>query len=355
MKALVLSGGSGTRLRPFTYSMPKQLIPVANTPVLVHVLRNIVDLGVTEIGVVVGDRAAEIEAVVGDGSRFGARVTYLRQDAPRGLAHTVAIARDFLGDDDFVMYLGDIMLPDGIGAAAAEFTARRPAAQVVVHKVADPRAFGVVELGPDGEVLCLVEKPQDPRSDLALCGVYFFTSAVHEAVAAIDPGPRGELEITDALQWLVSAGAPVRAHHYAGYWKDTGRVEDVLDCNRHLLDALRGSVAGHVDGASELVGPVVVEEGARIVRSRIVGPVVVGTGSVVQDSHLGPYTSVGCDCLVAGSRLEDSIALDGASVTGIRSLRHSVIGRSASVAPTGDGADHVRVVVGDHARVEVAP
>ncbi|MEV7525741.1 glucose-1-phosphate thymidylyltransferase [Streptomyces sp. NPDC091371] len=354
MKALVLSGGSGTRLRPFSYSMPKQLIPVANTPVLVHVLRNIRELGITEIGVVVGDRAPEIEAVVGDGSRFGASVTYLRQDAPRGLAHTVAVARDFLGDDDFVMYLGDIMLPDGIVAAADEFAARRPAAQVVVHKVADPRAFGVVELGTDGEVQRLVEKPEDPRSDLALCGVYFFTSAVHEAVAAIPPSPRGELEITDAVQWLVTAGADVRAHLYDGYWKDTGRVEDVLECNRHLLGRLDRLVSGHVDAESELIGEVVVEPGARIVRSRITGPVIVGAGSIVQDSQLGPYTSVGRDCVVTGSRLADSIALDGASVTGIAGLRHSLIGRSASVGAVTEEGDHVRLVVGDHTRVEVA-
>ncbi|POX46529.1 glucose-1-phosphate thymidylyltransferase [Streptomyces sp. Ru72] len=354
MKALVLSGGSGTRLRPFSYSMPKQLIPVANTPVLVHVLRNIEELGVKEIGVVVGDRGAEIEAAIGDGSRFGARVTYLRQDAPRGLADTVAVARDFLGDDDFVMYLGDIMLPDGIADAAAEFTARRPAAQVLVHKVADPRAFGVVELGPDGEVQRLVEKPEHPRSDLALCGVYFFTSAVHEAVATIAPSPRGELEITDAVQWLLTHGADVRAHRYAGYWKDTGRVEDVLECNRHLLDRAARSVSGTVDQDSELVGEVVVEPGARIVRSRITGPVIVGAGSLVQDSRLGPYTSVGRDCVVHGSRLEDSIALDGASVTGIDGLRHSLIGRSASVGAVREDSDHLRLVVGDHTQVEVA-
>ncbi|MDH6709081.1 glucose-1-phosphate thymidylyltransferase [Kitasatospora sp. MAA19] len=267
MKALVLTGGSGTRLRPFSYSMPKQLIPLANTPVLVHVLCNIRDLGVTEIGVVFNDRVADIEAVVGDGSGFGARVTCLRQDAPRGLAHTVAVARDFLGNDDFVMYLGDIMLPNGIRAAGEEFAGRHPAAQVLVQRVADPRGFGVVELGPDGEVVGLLEKPREPRSDLALCGVYFFTAAVHEAVAAIRPGPRGELEITDAVEWLLNSGAEVRAHTYDGYWKDTGRVEDVLECNRHLLDAERRSVAGQVDEASELIGEVVVEPGARIVAS----------------------------------------------------------------------------------------
>ncbi|MEU9310361.1 glucose-1-phosphate thymidylyltransferase [Streptomyces sp. NPDC048256] len=354
MKALVLAGGSGTRLRPFSYSMPKQLIPIANTPVLVHVLRDVRELGVTEVGVIVGNRGPEIEAVLGDGSRFGLRITYIPQDAPRGLAHTVSIARDFLGDDDFVMYLGDNMLPDGVVGIAEEFTAHRPAAQVVVCKVPDPRSFGVAELGPDGEVLRLVEKPPEPRSDMALIGVYFFTPAIHEAVEAIEPSARGELEITDAIQWLVSSGADVRASQYDGYWKDTGRVEDVLECNRHLLDGLNRRVDGHVDAASVLVGQVVVEAGARILRSRLEGPAIIGTGSVVEGSHVGPHTSIGRDCLVTDSRLENSIALDEASVTGVHGLRDSLIGRAASVGTTGRGTDHHCLVVGDHTRVEVA-
>ncbi|GLX54021.1 glucose-1-phosphate thymidylyltransferase [Streptomyces sp. MB22_4] len=354
MKALVLAGGSGTRLRPFSYSMPKQLIPIANTPVLEYVLRNILDLGVSEVGVIVGDRAQEIQEALGDGSRFGARLTYLRQEAPLGLAHTVAVARDFLGDDDFVMYLGDNMLPEGIAAIAEEFATHRPAAHVVVYKVPDPRAFGVAELGPAGEVRRLVEKPQHPRSDLALMGVYFFTAAIHEAVRSIEPSARGELEITDAIQWLVSTGADVRAGRYEGYWKDTGNVEDVLECNRYVLDGLRPAVRGAVDDASVLVGPVVVEEGARVVRSRIEGPVIIGAGTVVEDSHIGPHTSIGRACAVTGSRLEYSIALDGASVTGVQGLRSSVIGRSASVGTSGQSADRYRLVVGDHTRVEVA-
>ncbi|MEV5986231.1 glucose-1-phosphate thymidylyltransferase [Streptomyces sp. NPDC052051] len=355
MKALVLAGGSGTRLRPFSYSMPKQLIPIVNTPVLEYVLRNILDLGVTEIGVVVGDRAHEIRQVLGDGSRFGAcRLTYLQQEAPLGLAHTVTIARDFLGDDDFVMYLGDNMLPEGITGIAEEFAAHRPAAHVVVHKVPDPRAFGVAELGPGGEVLGLVEKPRQPSGDLALIGVYFFTAAIHEAVRAIQPSSRGELEITDAIQWLVSSGADVRAGQYEGYWKDTGDVEDVLECNRHILESLRPAMEGDVDEASVLTGPVVVEAGAHIVRSRIEGPVVIGAGTVVEDSHIGPHTSIGRDCAVTASRLEYSIALDGASVTGVQGLRSSVIGRSARVGTVGQSTDRYRLVVGDHTRVEVA-
>ncbi|MGW0085235.1 glucose-1-phosphate thymidylyltransferase [Streptomyces sp. NPDC003393] len=354
MKALVLAGGSGTRLRPFSYSMPKQLIPIANTPVLEYVVRNILDLGVHEIGIIVNGHDNEIQRALGDGSRFGAQLTYIRQEDPLGLAHTVTISRDFLADDDFVMYLGDNMLPDGISDIAEDFIAGRPAAHVVVCKVEDPTAFGVAELGPDGEVLRLVEKPQRPRSDLALIGVYFFTAAIHEAIAAITPSARGELEITDAIQWLVAHDADVRASTYEGYWKDTGKVGDVLACNARILDGFRPCVDGVVDDTSVLVGPVVVEKGARIVRSRIEGPAIIGAGTVVEDSHIGAHTSVGRGCAVVGSRLTRSIVLDEATVTGVRGLHSSLVGRSASIGITTQSTDRYRLVVGDHTQVEVA-
>ncbi|MFI5773171.1 glucose-1-phosphate thymidylyltransferase [Streptomyces sp. NPDC051658] len=353
MKALVLSGGSGTRLRPFTYSMPKQLMPVANRPVLEHVLENIRELGVSEVAVVVGDREREIAAVLGDGARLGLRLTYIRQEQPLGLAHCVKIAREFLGEDDFVMYLGDSMLPQGVKEMAREFAEHRPTAQVVVQRVADPRAFGVAEVAPDGRVTRLVEKPEQPRSDLALTGVYFFTPVIHQAIDKIPPSARGELEITDALQWLVSYGATVRAREYTGYWKDTGRAEDVLDCNRELLRAVERSVGGLVDD-SVLTGPVVVEPGARVVRSRIVGPAIVGAGSQVVDSHVGPYTSIGRGCRLRDTAVEDSIVLDGASVSRVPALRGSLIGRSAEVTSADGGTAHHRLVVGDHTQVEVA-
>ncbi|MGW0313478.1 glucose-1-phosphate thymidylyltransferase [Streptomyces flavidovirens] len=354
MKALVLSGGSGTRLRPFSYSMPKQLMPIANRPVLEHVLENIRALGVSEVAVVVGDGGPQIRAALGDGARLGLRITYIRQEQPLGLAHCVKLARDYLGDDDFVMYLGDNMLPQGVTDIAEDFRTLRPCAQVVVHKVADPRAFGVAEVAVDGRVTRLVEKPEQPRSDLALTGVYFFTPAIHEAIDSITPSARGELEITDAIQWLVSSGATVAAREYTGYWKDTGRVEDVLDCNRELLDGVSRSVGGHVDAESLLIGPVVVEPGAGIVRSRIVGPAIVGAGSLVIDSQVGPYTSIGRDCRIKDSGLDRSIVLDGASVSRVPALRGSLIGRSAAVTSADAGGAHHRLVVGDHTRVEVA-
>jgi glucose-1-phosphate thymidylyltransferase len=354
MKALVLSGGSGTRLRPFSYSMPKQLIPIANKPVLEHVLENVRNLGVTEVGIIVGDRAAQISAVIGDGARLGLRITYIQQDEPLGLAHCVSLAQEFLGDDDFVMYLGDNMLPDGVEAIAREFAEQRPAAQIVVHKVADPRAFGVAELGQDGRVERLVEKPEHPRSDLALVGVYFFTPAIHEAVAAISPSARGELEITDAIQWLVTRGDQVTASTYDGYWKDTGRADDVLDCNRKLLDGLTHSVRGQVDEASVLIGPVVVEEGAQVIGSHIVGPAIIGAGTLVEHSHIGPDTSIGRDCVLRRTHLDFSIALEGATVTDVRGLHGSLIGRMAIIGPADGRTPHHRLVVGDHTTIEVA-
>ncbi|MEU7999409.1 glucose-1-phosphate thymidylyltransferase [Micromonospora sp. NPDC049060] len=352
MKALVLSGGAGTRLRPLSHSMPKQLVPVANKPVLEHVLENVRDAGVTEIGVIVGAWADQINEVLSDGSRLGVRLTYLRQDRPRGLADCVRLARPFLGDDDFVMYLGDVMLPDGVARYADQFRRHRPAAQVLVHKVDDPRAFGIVELDPDGTVRRLVEKPRQPRGDLALVGVYFFTPAIHAGVDAITPSARGELEITDAVQWLVTNGAEVRASEYDGYWRDTGQVADLLACNRHLLDAQPRAVAGSVDPASELTGAVVVEPGARIVASRVEGPVVIGAGAVVEGCRIGPHTAIGPGCRLVDAEVADSIVLADASITAVRGLRGCLIGRSATVSL--NPAAGSRLVVGDHSRIEFA-
>lgn len=354
MKALVLSGGSGTRLRPFSYSMPKQLIPIANKPVLEHVLDNIRGLGVTEIGIIVGAGGPAITEAIGDGSRLGVDITYIRQEQPRGLAHCVRLARAFLGADDFVMYLGDNMLPDGVNEIAARFQAHRPAAHVVVQKVADPRAFGVAELDEHGTVLRLVEKPRHPRSDLALVGVYFFTAAIHEAVAAIAPSARGELEITDAVQWLLSHDIEVKASAYTGYWKDTGRAEDVLECNRELLSRLNTGIAGQIDAESVLSGQIVLGDGARVVRSRVEGPVAIDAGTLIEDSYIGPNTAIGRNCVVRATRLADSIILDDASISQIPGLYGSVIGRSAVVAPSGHGKAYHRLVVGDHTRIEIA-
>ncbi|MEV4636649.1 glucose-1-phosphate thymidylyltransferase [Actinoplanes sp. NPDC049548] len=353
MKALVLAGGNGTRLRPFTYSLPKQLVPVANKPILVHCLENIRDIGVSEVGIIVGDQAAQIRAVVGDGSRYGIKVTYIPQAAPLGLAHCVGIARDFLGDDDFVMYLGDNMLVGGMAEAAADFVARRPAAKILVTQVTDPTQYGVAEVDADGVVTALVEKPAQPRSNLAVIGVYFFTPAIHAAVARIKPSRRGELEITDAISDLAAHGGTVTAEEYRGYWKDTGTVADLLDCNRLLLDGVQGLHAGYVDTASTVTGEVIIEPGARVVRSTLTGPIVVAADSVIEDSCLGPHTAVGRNCRVTNAGVQDSILLEGAHVSGVTGINGSLIGRWATVGSAGPAPLH-RLLVGDHTQLEVA-
>ncbi|WP_097871728.1 glucose-1-phosphate thymidylyltransferase [Streptomyces sp. rh34] len=353
MKGLVAAGGLGSRLRPLTHTVPKQLLPVAGVPVVVHALNRLRDIGITEIALVVGEFGAQTEQALGDGSGLGLRLTYLPQDRPRGIAHCVSLARDFLGGDDFVLFLGDNVFPGGLADYATAFRAKRPAAQIVVHKVSDPRAFGVAELDPDGRVTRIVEKPAEPRSDLAVIGAYFCTPALHEAVAAISPSARGELEITDALQWLVSRGDTVHAQVHTGYWKDTGTIEDLLDCNRELLDHLEPGVDGEVDAASELTGPVRIAPGARVVRSRIQGPVTIGAGTTVLDSRIGPHTAIGRQCSVSASGVGTSILLDGAHVHGVPDVRASVIGQHARVDRR-SGPPGQRLVLGDHARAEIA-
>ncbi|MBT2213860.1 MULTISPECIES: glucose-1-phosphate thymidylyltransferase [Actinomadura] len=354
MKALVLAGGAGSRLRPITHTSAKQLVPVANKPVLFYGLEAIRDAGIREVGIVVGDTAAEIRRAVGDGSRFGLEVTYLVQDAPRGLAHAVLIAREYLGEDDFVMYLGDNFVVGGIDGLVERFRAERPQAQIMLTHVSDPRAFGVAELDGDGRVVALEEKPEFPKSDLALVGVYLFGPAVHEAVAGLSPSGRGELEITDAIQWLIDKGHRVESTVITGYWKDTGNVTDMLEVNRLVLESVEPAVRGEVDEASELIGRVVVEEGARVTGSRIVGPVIVGAGSLVRDSYLGPFTSIDRDCAVLDSEIEYSIVLRGASIDGVGRVECSLIGREAEVTPAPRVPKAHRLVLGDHSKVQIS-
>jgi glucose-1-phosphate thymidylyltransferase len=339
-------------LRPITYTSAKQLLPVANKPVLFYGLEAIRDAGVTDVGIVVGDTAPEIESAVGDGSAFGLDVTYIRQSAPLGLAHAVLISRDYLGDDDFVMYLGDNFILGGITALTEQFRRERPAAQIMLTRVPDPCAFGVAELDADGRVVGLEEKPEQPKSDLALVGVYLFTPAIHDAVAALKPSWRDELEITEAIQWLIDTGLEVSSTAISGYWKDTGNVEDMLEVNRLVLESLEPR--GTVDDSSELIGRVVVEEGAQVTGSRIVGPVIIGRGARVTGSYIGPFTSIAEDCVIADSEIEYSIVLRGASVRGVRRIEASLIGREADVTPAPRMPKAHRLVLGDHSKVQIS-
>ncbi|GAB2943207.1 glucose-1-phosphate thymidylyltransferase [Nonomuraea fastidiosa] len=354
MKALVLAGGSGTRLRPITHTSAKQLVPVANKPVLFYGLEAIAEAGITELGLVVGDAHAAIEAAVGDGSAFGLQVTYLRQEAPLGLAHAVLIARDYLGDDDFVMYLGDNFIVGGITGLVERFTAERPAAQILLTRVGDPRQFGVAELDADGRVIGLEEKPEHPKSDLALAGVYLFSPAVHAAVAECKPSWRGELEITDAIGHLIESGQRVESTMITGYWKDTGNVTDMLEVNRLVLESAEPRVEGLVDVASELIGRVVIEPGAVVERSRVVGPAIIGGGARIRDSYVGPYTSIGASCTVTGSEIEYSIVLPRASIAGVGRIESSLIGHDVEVTPAPHTPRAHRLVLGDHSRARIS-
>ena len=354
MKALVLSGGAGTRLRPITHTSAKQLLPVANKPVLFYGLEAIRESGITDVGVVVGDTAPAIREAVGDGSAFGLRVTYIQQEAPLGLAHAVLVARDFLGDDDFVMYLGDNFIVGGICALVEEFRGTRPDAQIMLTQVPDPREFGVAELDGSGQVVGLEEKPRQPKSDLALVGVYLFTPCVHEAVRALKPSWRGELEITEAIQWLIDSGRKVTSTTISGYWKDTGNVADMLEVNRLVLETIEPAQRGVVHPGCELIGRVVIEEGARVQGSRIVGPVIIGADSQVTGSYVGPFTSVGAGCLLADSEIEYSIVLAGASICGVRRIEASLIGRGVEITPAPRVPKAHRLVLGDHSKVQIS-
>ncbi len=361
MKALVLSGGRGTGLRPITYTMAKQLVPVANKPVLFHCLEALRDAGVTETGIVIGETGAEVRSAVGDGSKWGMRVSYLEQDAPRGLAHAVLVAREFLGDEPFVMYLGDNVLRSGIRAFLAQFLETRPDALVLLSKVHDPQRFGVAEI-EGGRVARLVEKPSQPRSDLALVGVYFFTKAIHDAVRAIKPSWRGELEITDAIQRLVDGGRVVSFRIVEGWWKDTGKVEDLLEANRLLLDGQERRVEGEVDAASEVTGSVIVPASAKVTESVLSGPIVIGENCRIARSFVGPYTSVYHDVEIEDSELEDSIVLENTAITGVKNrIRGSLIGKNAVVrrdlqrgGAAGEDLPALRLVLGDNSQVGVS-
>ena len=368
MKGLILSGGAGTRLRPITHTSAKQLVPVANKPILFYGIEDMVEAGITDIGIVTGETGPEIRAVVGDGSRWGAKVTYIPQEAPLGLAHCVLIAREFLGEDDFVVYLGDNLLRQGIAEFVETFEADRhrsasptlgsttigPSAQILLARVSDPQRFGVAELGPDGEVVRLVEKPENPPSDLALVGVYLFDPSIHEAVASIVPSSRGELEITDAIQWLIDHGHRVRHEVLDGWWKDTGKLQPLLEGNRLILETIEAEVRGTVDADSVIDGRVVIEEGAVIINSTVRGPAIIGERTRVVNSYIGPFTSIYFECEIVDSELEHSVVLEQSKVLGIPRVADSLIGKQVEVRRSNTRPHATRLMVGVHSVVDLA-
>jgi glucose-1-phosphate thymidylyltransferase len=352
LKGLVLSGGAGTRLRPITHTSAKQLVPVANKPVLFYGLEALAEAGVREVGIVVGDTQAEIEEAVGDGGRFGLEVTYLRQEAPLGLAHAVLIARAFLGESPFVMYLGDNLLRDGIAALVERFRTSRPDAMILLQRVPNPQAYGVAELD-EGRVVRLVEKPAVPRSDLALVGVYMFTHEIHASAAAIAPSARGELEITDAIQHLIDRGLRVEPHQVSGWWKDTGHLDDMLEANRLILDVLERRIEGEVTD-SEVDGRVVLEAGARLVRSAVRGPAIIGAGALVEDAYIGPYTSISPNVVIRRAEVEHSIILADSRIEGLDArVESSLVGRRVTIARREAKPRAYRFMVGDSSEIGI--
>ncbi len=361
MKALILAGGAGTRLRPITHTSAKQLVPVANKPILYYGLEAVAEAGIKQVGMIVGDTRAEVMGAVGDGSRWGMEITYLPQEAPLGLGHCVLIARDFLAEDDFVMYLGDNLLKQSLRGFVDAFERSRQAsmvhgpavAQILLKQVPDPQRFGVAELDAGGRVVRLVEKPVDPASDLALVGVYLFDPTIHEAVRAIAPSARGELEITEAIQWLIDQGHRVASEILDGWWIDTGKLTPLLDANRLVLETFELRVDGIVDDASSLEGRVVVETGADIQGSTVRGPAIIGAGARITDSYIGPFTAVAPGAEVTRSEVEYSVLLEGASVHDAGRIVDSLIGRHVEVTRSRRRPSATRLMVGDDCQIDL--
>jgi glucose-1-phosphate thymidylyltransferase len=368
VKGLILAGGLGSRLRPLTHTSAKQLVPVANKPIIFYGIEAMAEAGIRDIGIVVGDTREEIMREVGDGSRWGIDISSILQDSPDGLAHCVLIARDCLGDDDFVVYLGDNLVENGIAPSVEAFEAARarastpsfddadsspPAAQILLKRVPDPSQFGVAELDERGNVIRLVEKPKDPASDLALVGVYLFDSHMHEAVRSIKPSARGELEITDAIQWLVDHGHRVVTQILDGWWLDTGKKDPLLEANRVLLESIERRIDGSVDDDSAVDGRVVIEAGAQIVRSRVRGPAIIGRGARIVDSFVGPFTAIGDGCEVVGSEIDHSVVMADSRILDAGRLLDCLIGREAEITRSEATPKATRLMIGDHCQVDL--
>lgn len=353
MKALILAGGKGTRLRPLTYTAAKQLIPIANKPTIEYGIRSIVEAGIIDIGIVVGDTASEIKDALGDGSRFGAQFTYIQQAAPLGLAHAVLIAEDFMAGEPFLMYLGDNLVQNGVKTFVEDFEHSKPNAMVLLNPVSNPSAFGVVVL-KDGKIEQLIEKPKDPPSNLVLVGVYFFDHNIFTAVKEIKPSSRNELEITDAIQWLVDQDFVVAPHIIHKWWKDTGKPEDMLEANRMILSSPRqeSRIDGQVDKASTLSNMVQIDAGAVIENSIVRGPAIIGSNAVIQNAYIGPFTSIGSGAQIRNSQIENSIVCDEAIIQNVDGrLDSCLLGKGVRIESVHRKPTSTSFVLGDNSSI----
>ncbi len=355
MKALILSGGRGVRLKPLTNTIAKQLLPVANKPILYYILEQITAAGVNDIGIVVSPETGEkIEEAVGDGSYWNAKITYILQPKPLGLAHAVKTAQDFLVNSPFILFLGDNLIEDEIKNFVEEFNQQSPDALILLKETSTPHLFGIAELDKLGKVSRLVEKPKEPKSNLAIVGVYLLTSEIHQAIAQIKPSRRGELEVTDAIQKLIDMGGTVQSHILTGWWLDIGKKDDLLEANRVVLEGLlQPSIKGEVSPNSQVMGRVEIREGASVENSIIRGPLSLAEGCRVKDSVIGPFTSIAAKTVIEHSCIERSVILEGCSISNIELLEDSVIGRCAKVIGLSRNVKVARFFVGDYERVEL--
>ena len=354
LKGLILSGGAGTRLRPITHTSAKQLVPVANKPVLFYGIEALVEAGVKEIGIIIApETGEEIREAAGDGSQFGAEITYIVQDEPAGLAHAVLTAEEFIAGSPFVMYLGDNLLADGLTGLVASFRESEPDALILLTPVADPSSYGVAELDGD-RIVRLVEKPKDPPSDLALVGVYLFGPSIFAAARSLEPSWRGEYEITEAIQKLIEDGLKVQSEVVSGWWKDTGQLADMLEANRLVLEEIETRLEGDIDESSRVEGRVVVEPGATVKGSVVRGPAVIGAGATVEDAYVGPYTSLGENVSVARSEIEHSIVLAGSTVADLDArMEASLLGRDVKLTRSEGRPRTLQMLVGDRSEIKI--
>ena len=354
MKGLILAGGSGRRLRPITHKTAKQLVPIANKPIIHYVIEDLVGVGITDLGIVVGDTAKEIEKSVGDGSQWNADITYIHQEEPLGLAHAVLIAESFLGQEKFVMYLGDNMFEDSLHEVVEDFESSSTNARLLLAKVDNPQAFGVAELDEQGAIKGLEEKPENPKSDLALVGVYLFDSTIHRAVKAIEPSDRGELEITDAIQWMIDEESNIEQRTLKGWWIDAGKKDPLLLCNELILEKIETLHLSQIGETVTLKGEVVSGENVEIIDSNIQGPVVIGSGVRIERSDIGPYVSIGDECKIEDSSVERSVLMEKSYVSGVTQLTKSVLGREVEInGKESEFQEPTSVMLGDRTKVNL--